>query len=63
MRNRKTSSNMQKSMIKRPRAGWLVFFAVILLLFAAFIYGGIKAGQYAEYLSGGAEQITQEVLQ
>ena len=44
---KKTSSNMQKNRIKRPAAGWLIFFAVLLLLFAAFIYGGIKAGQKA----------------
>lgn len=49
-RKRKTGSNLQKNRIKRPAAGKLVFFAVLLLLFAAFIWGGIKAGQYAEKL-------------
>ena len=41
---------MQKNRLKRPAAGWLVFFAVLLLLFAAFIYGGIRAGRKAEEL-------------
>jgi len=40
--------NQRKNGLKRPGAGWLIVFAVILLLFAAFIYGGIKAGEYAE---------------
>ena len=49
-RKRKISSNMQKNLIKRPAAGWLIFFIVLLLIFAAFIYGGIKAGERAKQL-------------
>lgn len=56
---------MQKNRIKRPAAGWLIFFAVLLAAFAAFIYGGIKAGEKAESLRNGAavraaNQITEE---
>ena len=58
-RKRKISSNMQKNRIKRPAAGWLIFFIVLLLLFAAFIFGGIKAGEKAERLREA--QITYSV--
>lgn len=47
-RKRNTSLNYGKNRIKRPSAVWFIVFGVLLLLFAAFIYFGIKAGEYVE---------------
>jgi hypothetical protein len=45
---RSASLNYGKNRIKRPSAVWFIVFGVLLLLFAAFIYFGIKAGEYVE---------------
>lgn len=48
MKRKKRISNKNNGKPKRLPVIWLVVFGVILLLFAAFIIIGIKAGEYAE---------------
>ena len=55
-RKRNQSLNYGKNRIKRPSAVWLIVLLVVLLLFAAFIYLGIKAGEHVEN-SRGADTV------
>lgn len=48
MKRKKYISNSKSNKIKKPPFVWLIVFGVLLLLFAAFIFLGIKAGEYAE---------------
>ena len=50
MKRKRYTSNQKsnKNNIKRPPAVWFIVFGVLILLFAAFIITGIKAGEYAE---------------
>lgn len=47
-RKRKSNDKYKKNRIKKPSLKWFAVFAALLLLFAAFIYFGIKAGEYAD---------------
>ena len=48
MKRKRYKPNKKTNGIKRPPAVWFIVFGVLLLLFAAFIILGIKAGEYAE---------------
>ena len=47
MKRKRYTSNNKTNKIKRPPAVWFIVFGVLILLFAAFIIIGIKAGEYA----------------
>ena len=48
MKRKRYISSQKSNKIKRPPAVWFIVFGVLLLLFAAFIIFGIKAGERAE---------------
>lgn len=48
MKRKRNISNNKSNKVKRPPAVWFIVFGVLILLFAAFIFLGIKAGEYAE---------------
>ena len=48
MKRKRYITNKNPNKVKRPPAVWFIVFGVLLLLFAAFIFFGIKAGEYAE---------------
>ena len=48
MKRKRYISNQKSNRIKRPSAVWFIVFGAVLLLFAAFIFLGIKAGEYAK---------------
>ena len=60
-RKAKTGLNYGKNQIKRPSAVWFIVFGVVLLLFAAFIFLGIKAGEYVN--QSKADDNTVKIIQ
>ena len=68
MKRKRYFSNKSSNKIKRPSAVWFIVFGAVLLLFAAFIFIGIKAGEYAEknrqedQKTGIYQVYTEEVL-
>ncbi len=56
-RNRYKSANYNQNRIKRPSAVWFAVFGAVLLLFAAFIFIGIKAGEKAKSGSSPADTV------
>ena len=62
MKQSKRISNKYKNNgVKRPAAGWFIVFGAALLLFAAIIFIGIKAGEYAETARDSGVTVTNEV--
>ena len=68
MKRKRYILNKNPNKLKRPPAVWFIVFGVLLLLFAAFIILGIKAGEYAEknktgdIKAGYSQHHTEEIL-
>ncbi len=62
MKRKRYRPNKKSNGIKRPSAVWFIVFGVLLLLFAAFIFLGIKAGEYAERVKNETEQTSVYTL-
>ena len=56
-RNRYKSANYNQNRIKKPSAVWFAVFGAVLLLFAVFIFIGIKAGEKAQRINGAADTV------
>ena len=48
MKRKRNNTTNKSNKVKRPPAVWFIVFGALILLFAAFIIIGIKAGEYAE---------------